>query len=394
MEDATSANQNQRDVNISESESLATYFKQEILKNVDLLAQYVDNSEDENINQIKLEGMTQACHDIEDLAMVHGYCDIEALALQIFSLIRNIKKSDPDDRADSLVRIQSALKTMRRALDNLEQTCDVPESRQTSETSSGSPADDNIPEYETESSDLEIELRELEKSDSDLFDIKELDNLFSMLPDAQADGTNEIDADNSIPDISLPPNEYSVSPLAAPADHDDDLRETVRTACESSLNSLEIAIRAIRDDDKSGKAIVKVQEYSHSLHHRFKAFDDERLVEIAGLLDTFCQENLSVDALPGDDLIQLLIKVVDTINSYLSNPSEHDGQVRRLSNRIKMILKAQQQLTKLDEFNQSKGYSQPAGQIFSDPVKPAKPKKKIKIIPSKEDIRRRWILKF
>lgn len=172
-------------MNIDNEQALHVYFRNEVLKKIDLIKSFSANNKQSVLDKKALHKITQACHDIEDLAMIHGNNEIEATALQLFAHIRSLKDARPDNANESLTNINSTLQEIQTIINEPEQ-----HSGHSLKITAQAIADKKIADNASEIQTVDIpfgkaDLMPEPVAAETLFDIKEADDLLCLLEDSE-----------------------------------------------------------------------------------------------------------------------------------------------------------------------------------------------------------------
>lgn len=319
--------------------NLNEYFHRELIKNLTELNTLISVEHGKRMSKNTFLKAGAIIEDIHDLSMVHGFDSIEAIAEKLTSTALKLNTRNDDNFKEAFVKIRAGIRAivdiLKISQDSLNDNVD--KLAQTSQKEGASPDG---------------------KKGEQFFDIKEIDSLMKLIEEQQATSINEF-------------SETETRGLEQAFD------EVFREEALEILNQFKDALEKLNAEKITTGKLLSLKNAVSALLDAAKSYKVDSLEEVSEKLIQFCENKLKTGLPVERHYYQILIESEKMLRKFVIAFPDSELNCKRF----------------MKIFNEANSDSQ------TDTAKPAaellkpKPAIKSKALMTKEEIRRRWILK-
>ncbi|MBN1350262.1 hypothetical protein JXJ21_12685 [candidate division KSB1 bacterium] len=378
--------------------SLDDYFLDELQNHLNFLHSILTDKAESNFAPSDLQQMIHAAQRIEDLAMVHGYHEIEAYANVVFAQIVSLKNKSSSNHADKLKLIQAIFHSIKK-IRAIEPTIDGGERPPANDSGTVALSKKHINDILPAEKSLDESPSEANKhSATELFDIKEVDDLLKLKSKSnplQPRNQENPDTPQTLQVVEV--DWAATARHAAPAftteqvASDSDFAGDQFQAVEESMEALLEVFSASHEIENIDYAIQNIQQAFATLQDLMQRSASNDMQNLSNLVAKICHNNLSSEIFRKPGIAVLFKEIIDIFKAYLNDETESSDRIKHVVLELVDIFKSNSQSEKPGI---SETLAPDDDEILEKKAVSPSPKKRIKLIPSKEDVRRRWILKF
>jgi len=319
--------------------NLTEYFHRELLKNITELNAIIALEQGKRLSKKSFIQAGVIIEDIHDLSMIHGFDSIEAIAEKLAATAVPLNNLSPDSAATALANIQAGI---RAILDILKISGDLAKT---------SPTNPPVPQI----SQPDI----TENAGDAFFDIKEIDSLMQLV-DEQPESA-----------LTLPTGTENAG-LAQAFD------EVFREEALEALHQFQTALANLKNG-VTPENLLRLKSGIFALRDAAQSYKVPALVEPLTEFIRFCDSELKTGGPVSSGLLQRLETAEKMLHAFVADYPAPGFEPLRL----------------LQLFQPGTGGFKPPADSSESVAESSNPQLQIKakISVTKEEIRRRWILK-
>jgi hypothetical protein len=356
-------------------QKLYKYFNDQLSINLNSLEMLLAFDTHKGMSNKMFAEIRQLIDEIHDLAMVHGYDSIEAISDKISASARNLRSKDRQLVADARDNVNSGIKAIRDIFTLTRGTEESPWNAEFTIVQ-------NVPDEQILKNIGNLATPAKDPSKSEIFDIKEVDSLMSLVDDSKSKTGGTPAKEN--PDATVGKETNTENNLSE-RNLNETFDEVFREDALENLGEIQSALHNIRKGTGLSDATLKLKSAFGALSELAESFDVQPLVEPLVLINKICDEEVSYNVKPIDELIELLLHSELVIREFVEACPESDSSLAEFSDNLNRLFVSQKVQDESPNHTETQADSE-------NQIKPDDSKKKAQTEDPKEQIRKKWIL--
>lgn len=355
---------------------LYDYYYQEVLDGIERIENSLPKLDLEPNSREYLQQIEQSATDIADLAMIHGYEGVEAIAEKIISISYSLLDTEEDLDKSYCSKVEAATSAMRQVLsmeEDIESLSTLDKFHEQIELghekvlgySETLPKSLNqffknqleLPFEDTNTPVIDVnkiaENNNHAKQDNE-FDIREIEDLLTLKNDIQKGSLekqgSELNQNEVCPNFEEKRENINES-LNQEKEFTAIKINNYPTDVQQLLNTIEQAVYEVRVFPNSADAVREIREACRNLQETARQTKDKKLKLIVEPLQKLTHENIIKTKPISESISELINEGVELLHNHLDLSQVNEKEIKELARKVDKVLKVESVNVEDDQLN-------------------------------------------